>query len=74
MVQFKPYSPTNTVLQTEALLPMPYTQGGEAPICCVLVPSTAVKTQVTSQEEILKVVNGHNRSRAMHSQGPKYFT
>ena len=48
-------------------------QGGEALICCVLVPSTTVKTQVTSQEETLKVINGHNRFRAMHSQESKYF-
>ena len=26
-------------------------QGAEVPICCALVPSTAVKPQVTSQEE-----------------------
>ena len=48
--------------------------GGEVPICCVLVPSTAVKTQVTSQEEILKMVKGHKHFRAMHSQESKYFT
>ena len=35
------------------------------PICCVLVPSTAVKTQDISQEEILLVVNSHNYFRAM---------
>ena len=39
-------------------------QGAKAPICCVLVPLTAVKAQDLSQEEILLVVNNsHNHFR-----------
>ena len=40
-------------------------QGGEVPICCVLVPLTVIKTQDVSQEEILLVVNSQNHFIAM---------
>ena len=38
-------------------------KGAKAPICCVLVPLTAVKAQDISQEEIRLVVNSQNHFR-----------
>ena len=33
-----------------------FDERGEAPVCCVFVPSTVVKIQVTGQDEILQVI------------------
>ena len=33
-----------------------FDEQGEAPVCCIFVPSTVVKIQVTGQDEILQVV------------------
>ena len=33
-----------------------FDEQGEAPVCCIFIPSTVVKIQVTGQDEILQVI------------------